>query len=138
METTVTTKQPRGLHVMLWIAQIVLGAMFLMAGYMKSFQPIEQLATTISWASDVPLFIRFIGVSELLGGIGLILPAALRIKTYLTWWAALALAFVMVLAVFYHLFRSEFAAIGTNLILLLLALFIVWGRTKGAPIESRI
>lgn len=130
-------KQSKAIHIILWIAQIILAAIFLMTGFMKSFQPIEELATTIPWVSSVPSgLVRFIGISELLGGMGLVLPALLRIKPKLTIWAAIGLATIMILAVLFHLSRGELAVIGMNMVLLLLAGFIAWGRLKKAPIHT--
>jgi len=77
----------KALHISLWIAQVILAAMFLMAGVMKSTQPIEQLGASMSWVNDFSAgMVRFIGISELLGGIGLLLPALLRIKLSLRRW----------------------------------------------------
>lgn len=77
----------KALHISLWIAQVILAAMFLMAGVMKSTQPIEQLGASMSWVNDFSAgMVGFIGISELLGGIGLLLPALLRIKLSLRRW----------------------------------------------------
>lgn len=109
-----------------------------MAGLMKASQPVEVLAESLPWVTSIPLaLVRFIGVSELLGGLGLLLPALLRIKPFLTTWAALGLALVMVLAAVFHTTRGEFPNIGMNLVLIGLALFIAWGRSKKAPIIAK-
>jgi uncharacterized membrane protein YphA (DoxX/SURF4 family) len=128
----------KGLHIALWIAQVLLAGMFIMSGFMKVSQPIDQLSQMLPWASQVPqALVRFIGISELLGGIGLILPAMLGIKPHLTAWAALGLLAVMLFATIFHATRGEFSAIGMNLILALIALFIARGRFKKAPITAR-
>jgi putative oxidoreductase len=109
-----------------------------MSGFMKVAQPIEQLSQMLPWASEVPAaLVRFIGISEVLGGLGLLLPALLRIKPQLTVWAALGLVAVMVFASIFHISRGEFSAIGMNLILAAVALFVAWGRAKKAPIQPR-
>ncbi len=83
----------------------------------------------MSWANDVAApFVRFIGVAELLGGIGLILPAIMGIQSWLTIAAALGLVVVMVSASFFHASRREYQNIGMNVVLLLLAAFVVLGR----------
>ncbi|MEU7871810.1 DoxX family protein [Dactylosporangium sp. NPDC049140] len=65
------------MNVTLWIVQILLGAAFVLAGVMKSTQPKEKLQPNLPWVEDLsPGTVRFIGVAELLGGLGLILPAA--------------------------------------------------------------
>ena len=141
MSTHSITNQPapsKALNIILWIAQVLLAGMFLMSGFMKVAQPIEELAKMLPWASQVPEgLVRFIGISEVLGGLGLILPSLLRIKPALTVWAALGLATVMIFAAIFHASRGEFSAIGMNVILSLIALFIAWGRSKKAPIQAK-
>ncbi len=136
--TTLETKTSKPLNIGLWIAQTILAAIFIMAGLMKSAQPIETIAESLPWVTNTPeALVRFIGLSELLGGLGLILPALLRIKPFLTGWAALGLATVMLLASIFHGTRGEFSGIGMNLILMAIALFIAWGRLKKAPIQPK-
>ncbi len=72
--------------------------------------------------------VRLIGVSELLGGLGLILPAATGIAVLLTPIAAACLAFVMVLAAATHIRRKEPPGVAVNAVLFLLAAFVAWGR----------
>lgn len=128
----------KALHIGLWVAQGLLGAMFIMAGAMKAIQPVDALVESLPWVTSVPEgLVRFIGISELLGGIGLLLPAILRIKPSLTVWAALGLAIVMVLAAAFHGSRGEFSAIGMNILLISIAVFIAWGRSKKVPILAR-
>ena len=99
---------------------------------MKSTQPVDALVQAgIAWASQVPLpLVRFIGISELLGAIGLILPAATKIKPTLTPLAALGLLTIMILAMAFHLSRGEAQALPINMVLGGLAAFVAWGRTK--------
>jgi uncharacterized membrane protein YphA (DoxX/SURF4 family) len=124
------------IHVSLWVVQVILAAMFIMAGIMKVFQPIEELSKMLPWVSQAPVaLVRFIGISELLGGFGLILPSLFRIRPLLTPYAALGLAIIMMLASIFHFSRGEFSMLGTTIFLLVLALFIAWGRIKKAPIE---
>ncbi len=132
------SKSPsKALHISLWIAQVLLAVMFGMAGLMKTFQPIDGLvASGMTWAADVPGLVRFIGISELAGAVGLILPAALRIKPILTPVAAVGLLVVMILAAGYHLSRGEPGA-STNFVLGAIAAFVAWGRFKAAPIAPR-
>jgi putative oxidoreductase len=138
MATIEQTKRPKGLHIALWVAQVLLALMFIMTGFMKLGQPIEELAKSLPWVTQVPAaFVKFIGISELLGGFGLLLPAALRIKPILTPWAAIGLAVIMVLASGFHLSRGESSVIGMNLVLAAIALFIAWGRFKKAPIYPK-
>ena len=86
------------MNTTLWIIQGILAAMFAMAGVMKSTQPIHKLVKTIKWADRFPLStVRLIGIAELLGAVGLILPWLLNIAPILTPVSATALAMVQLL-----------------------------------------
>lgn len=64
------------MNIALWVVQALLAIAFLMAGFQHGFQPLDKLANSIRWVRDVPpALVRLIGVSELLGGIGIVLPA---------------------------------------------------------------
>ncbi len=131
-------QRSKALHITLWIAQVILAAMFLMSGFMKLSQPIDQLSKMLPWAAQVPeALVRFIGVAEVLGAVGLILPSLLRIQPKLTPIAAVGLALVMLFAVVFHISRGETPMIGMNFILIAIAAFIAWGRFKKAPIASK-
>ncbi|MFK7980701.1 MAG: DoxX family protein [Saprospiraceae bacterium] len=131
-------KSNKGLNIGLWVLQVLLGLMFIAAGAMKASQPIEAMVADMPWVTSTPLeLVRFIGVSELLGGLGLILPSLLRIKPNLTVLAAIGLAVVMLLAALFHGSRGEFPAIGVNAVLMALFAFIAWGRSKKAPILAK-
>lgn len=128
-------KNNKAVNVVLWIAQVLLAMMFIMAGLMKATQPIEALAESLPWVTSTSSgLVRFIGFSELLGGLGLLIPSIFRFKPFLTVWAGLGLALVMILAAVFHATRGEFPNIGMNVVLLGLALFVAWGRSKKAPI----
>ncbi|MCU1277807.1 MAG: hypothetical protein JWM53_1353 [bacterium] len=117
------------LNLALWIVQIVVGAMFLLAGVMKSTQPIDQLAKRMKWVPALsPSTVRFIGISELAGGLGLIVPWATGIAPILTPIAAAALVVVMILAVGLHIKRHEWPEIVPGLVLGGLSAFVAWGR----------
>lgn len=136
--TMTNQKNNKAINITLWIAQSILAVMFIMAGLMKATQPVEALTEALPWVANTPLaLVKFIGISELLGGLGLLLPSIFRIKPSLTVIAALGLALVMVLAGGFHALRGEFPAIGMNVVLLAIALFIAWGRSKKAPIQAK-
>lgn len=118
------------MNTALWIAQGILAAMFAMAGVMKSTQPIDKLIKSgLNWTERVSVStVRIIGLSELLGAIGLILPWALGILPILTPVAAVGLAVIMVLAAIHHLKYKENKAIIFNVVLVLLAIFVAYGR----------
>ena len=127
----------KGWNIGLWVVQVLVGLMFVMAGFMKSTQPIEAMAANMPWVAELPALVRFIGISELLGGLGMILPAATRILPILTPAAGGGLVTVMILAAGFHLVRGEFSSIVANAVLGLLAAVVVWGRLKKAPIAPR-
>jgi hypothetical protein len=127
-------------HIGLWAAQIVLFVLFGMPGIMKTFMDPTALASMgIAWAADVPVwFLRFIGLCELAGALGMILPAATRILPFLTPLAALGFVVIQVLAIGFHAFRGETGqTLPMNVVFLALSLFVLWGRTRKAPIASR-
>ncbi|MGW5641008.1 DoxX family protein [Streptomyces sp. NPDC003832] len=87
------------------------------------------VASGMGWAGDVPSgMIRAIGVLEILGGIGLVLPAAIDVAPGLVPWAAAGLAVTMLGAAAVHGRRREHPMIGMNLILLALSVVVAWGR----------
>lgn len=120
------------MNIVLWIAQILLAGMFLAAGIMKYSQPIAKLAGKMSWVTHYkPGTVRFVGIAEVLGALGLILPWSTNIAPVLTPIAAVALAVVMVLAALYHFRQKEFSGITVNVVLLALAVLVAWGRFAG-------
>lgn len=117
---------------------MLLAIAFGFAGFTKLFGQMPELGEKMFWTKDVPLaLVRFIGASELGAAIGLLLPAATRVKPILTAWAGAGLATVMVLAIVFHLMRGEAPYITGPLILGLLASFVAWGRFTRAPIMPR-
>ena len=117
------------MNIALWIAQGLLAAMYLMAGSMKTFNTTKarQAMTWTQGRSDA--FIRFVGISELLGALGLIIPLITGILPWLTVLAAVGLTIIQVLAIFQeHLPKKEYNVIPVNIVLLALAVFVVIGR----------
>lgn len=143
MHATAAASQPAkprsmALHVGLWIAQVLLFALFAFAGFLKLTTPIEPLSQTVPWAAEVPLFlVRFIGLAELTGAIGLMLPSLTRIKPAFTPLAALGLLVIMVLAVGFHVMRGELSMVGSPILFGAVAGFVAWGRFRKAPIAPR-
>jgi uncharacterized membrane protein YphA (DoxX/SURF4 family) len=127
----------KALHITLWVAQVALALAFGMIGVTKlttSDADIIQQSGEIVEKYGVGL-IRFIGIAEVLAALGLILPAALRILPILTPLASLGLAIIMGLATALHASKGE--PIVTQMVFLLLTLFVVWGRFSKAPISAR-
>lgn len=121
------------MNIALWIIQVLLALLFLFAGGVKLIMPIEEMTKQMPVA--IPgLFLRFIGVCEVLGGLGLILPGLLRIKTWLTPLAAAGLVILMIGATAFSLKIGVTAAI-LPLVTGLLAAFVAYGRWRLAPAQ---
>jgi hypothetical protein len=118
----------------LWIVQGLLALLFLWAGGIKLVLPLEALAGPV----PVPgWFMRFIGVVEVLGALGLILPALLRIRPGLTPLAAAGLVILMLGAVGITLAGGDGAMALIPLAVGLLAAFVALGRWRLAPVPGR-
>ena len=114
----------------LWIVQGLLAVLFLFAGGMKLILPLEKLTGPI----PVPgLFMRFIGVAEVLGALGLILPGLLRIRPGLTPLAAAGLVIIMIGAIAVTLRGGDLVAAMISLVVDLLAAFVAYGRWRLTP-----
>jgi len=139
MTDKTNTDRSAGLNIALWIAQVGLLFMFGSAGYVKLFLPMDTLSEMMAWTSQVPEWLpRMIGVFELLGAAGVILPALTRILPFLTPLAALGFVAIQILAIGFHATRGETAqTLVLNVILLVVSAFVVWGRWKLVPIASR-
>ena|SRR5579883_1960605 len=123
------------MNIALWIVQILLALVFLMAGVMKASQPIEKLQKNMNWTKHVsPGFVRVVGVLEILGALGLILPVATHILPWLTPVAAIGLVLTMIGAIITHVRLKEAGQAAMPLVLLLLSLFIVLGYFVFVPI----
>jgi len=118
------------MDVALWIVAGVLAVVMLTSGLAKAVRPREKLVKSgMGWAADFsPNTVKLIGVVEVLGAIGLILPALLDIAPILVPLAATGLAVTMLGAVIVHVRRKEYLAMVPGVVLLLLALFVAWGR----------
>lgn len=122
------------MNVALWIAAGLLAAAFLAAGAMKLSQPKEKIAASMGWAQDFSAgTIKMIGTFEVLGAIGLILPALVNIAPVLVPLAAVGLVLIMIGAIATHLRRKESQPILVNVVLLALAAFVAVGRFWIAP-----
>ena len=125
------------MNLLLWIAQATLAASFIWSATMKLFQPADKLAEMWAWAADHPELVTLTGIVDLLAGIGLVLPALLRIQPKLTIYAAYGSVALMIAASIFHIARGETSKIGVNIFFALVAIFIAWGRQKKTPITSK-
>jgi uncharacterized membrane protein YphA (DoxX/SURF4 family) len=117
-------------NIVLWIIASLLALLFVAAGAMKLAQPKEKLAASgLAWTEDFsPGVVKLIGGLEVLAAIGLILPAVLDIVPVLVPLAAVGLIALMLGAAITHGRRKENQMIVANLILLILAAVVAWGR----------
>ena len=114
----------------LWVIQALLAALFLFAGGMKLVMPLEDLAGPV----PVPgAFLRFIGLAEVLGALGLILPGALRIRPGLTPLAAAGLVIIMIGAVGITLAGGDVTMVAVPGVVGLLCAFVGWRRWRDLP-----
>ena len=114
----------------LWIVQGLLALLFLWAGGTKLVLPLEKLTGPIPLPG---LFLRFIGMAEVLGAIGLILPGLLRIRPGLTPLAAAGLVLIMIGATVVTLAGGDIATAPIPLAAGLLSAFVAYGRWRLAP-----
>ncbi len=136
--TLSTAPVSKGTSILIWAVQVIGAALFIMSGAMKLFTPIPDLAAMMPWAGEYSAgFVRFIGVIDIAGGLGLLLPSLTRIMPRLTVIAAAACVLLQVLAILFHSSRGEFEVLPMNAVYIACALIVLWGRGRKAPIEAR-
>ena len=132
-----TSNNPsRGMIIGLWTAQVLIFLPFVIIGAMKIFMPVDQLAAMWAWPGEYPVwFLRGIGVIDVAGGVGVLLPALTKIKPGLTIVAAWCSLVLQICAIAFHFSRGEADHTPLNWILVGLLVFVLWGRTKVAPLR---
>ena len=123
------------MNVVLWILQVLLALAFLAHGWLFLAPPPE-IAAQMN-ASLPRWFQLFLGVAEVLAGMGLTLPGLTRIKPWLVVWAAGGIMIVMVSATVFHVVRGEISSAAITLVLLAMATFVAYMRQRVRPIPSR-
>lgn len=118
----------------LWTVQGLMAALFLFAGVMKLVMPIEAMEGPVAFPE---WFLRFIGVAETAGALGLVLPGLTRVRTELTALAAHGLVVIMVGATGTVLYSGEVAMASFPLVVGLLCALVAYGRTYVAPHRAR-
>lgn len=126
-----STRNPRGLNLLLWIVQAVLCALYLYTGWSKLAM------TPAALHHGVPRLFPFLGLCEFLGAIGLILPSLLRIATRLTPIAAAGLAIIMIGAIHALATGGPTSMLWLPISALVGDIFVLYGRTRLAPIDGR-
>lgn len=114
------------MNTALWVVQIVLAALYVMAGLWKVMGQGPMLENMMPGFSLA--LIRVVGAGEALVGLGLVLPAAARGWAGVAGWAGAILAAEAVVFVVYHLWHRAYMPAGASLILGILAAFVAWGR----------
>jgi uncharacterized membrane protein len=125
------------MHRLAWVVQVVLGVYFVAIGVMHFVVP-EGLPEQMAWMYDLPTWLHVAsGVAEILGGLGLVLPAATRIRPELTPLAAAGLAIVMLFAALWHVPRGEVPSIAFTLVLAAVLVWLARVRWRSHPITPR-
>lgn len=135
----ITSPAPsRALRIGLWIAQALIFFVFVASGLVKLLTPIPQLAAMMPWTGDhSEIFVRVIGLIDIAGGLGILLPALTRIPPGVTVLAAFGCTVLQIFALVFHISRGEAAVTPLNFVMLALAAFVLWGRAIKFPISSR-
>src|ERR1051325_2173738 len=120
------------MNLALWIIQILLALLFLFAGGTKLVMPIEEMTKQMPVAMP-GLFLRFIGVCEVLGGLGLVLPWLVGIRPGLTPLAAVGLLIIMIGATATTIIIGQVVTSILPLVVGILCLFVAYGRWRLAP-----
>ncbi len=123
------------MNIVLWIIQILLALLFLFAGVTKLLPIMTMPPPPPNMWMPPMWFLKFIGLCELLGGLGLVLPGLFRRQQYLTVLAAIGLTIIMIGAVAVTIMTLGVAAAVTPLIVGILCAFVAYGRSKLSPLN---
>jgi putative oxidoreductase len=123
------------MNIVVWVIQVLLAVAFIAHGLLFLVPPpdiaVQMNETMPRW------FQLFLGVAEILAGIGITLPGLTRIQPWLITWAAGGIIIVMVSAAIFHAVRGEFSSVLINLVLLAMAAFVAYVRHRVLPIRAR-
>lgn len=123
------------MNILLWVLQILLALVFAAHGWLFLAPPPD---IKVQMDANLPQWFQlFMGIAEVAAAIGLILPGLTRVKPFLVTWAAIGIIIVMVAATGYHAVRGEYSSSVITFILLLMAVFLAYGRTRLRPIRAR-
>ncbi len=122
------------MNIALWIVAGVFGIAYVAGGIIKLTMPYEKYAAKLGWPEDfTPGNVRFMGVVEILGGIGLFLPGLVGVAPILVPVAASCMALYMAGAITERLRRAEYKELLGDLLFLAAMIFIAWGRFAIEP-----
>jgi uncharacterized membrane protein YphA (DoxX/SURF4 family) len=123
------------MNTLVWILQVLLAVAFVAHGWLF-LSPPGELVDEMN-ASLPRWFQLFLGVAEVLAGVGLTLPGLTRILPWLVTWAAVGIMIVLVSATVFHVARSEMSSAAITLVLLGMATFVAYVRHRVLPIPAR-
>ena len=130
-----TKERKKTMGIALWIVRSLLALAFLLTGWTKAVTPVGRLGSYKAWVTATPVaLVRGIGIAELVGAIGLILPVLTGMVPWLTIAAAIGLAVVMASAAVFHAARKEYRELALTLALLVVVLFVVVGHVIWVPL----
>lgn len=119
------------MKILLWIGQVLLAVAFAVSGFTKAFTSQAELAESMAWVESFPAFaVTAIGVAELAGAVGLILPALTGVLEILTPLAAVGLALTMLGAVILHMSHADWGIAAIPAVLGVLSAVVAWGRFR--------
>ena len=123
------------MNVVLWLLQVVLALVFLAAGVAKLVRPKEALLDRMGALRDYhPAVVKLIGLVEVLGALGVVVPLAVGVAPGLVPWAALGLASVALAAAVLHAERRDYAPLPVHAVLLVMAVTVMVGRSADVPL----
>ncbi|MET9342373.1 DoxX family protein [Nonomuraea sp. NPDC003804] len=123
------------MSIVFWVFQGLLAVLFLLAGGLKIFAPLEAISGIMPWVEDFSRpQVAGIGILEVCGAAGLVLPGVTRIAPVLTPVAAIGLVILMAGATITHLGRGEAHLVGGNIAVMVVAAIVAWGRLTSWPL----
>jgi uncharacterized membrane protein YphA (DoxX/SURF4 family) len=116
------------MNIALWIVQGLVALGFVYSGWLKAFQ-YEKAKASWGWVKNVSKeFVVFIGLVELLGVLGIILPDATNVSPVLTPIAAIGLAAIVLFGALFHVKRKEYREISVNIVFFVFTVFVAISR----------
>jgi putative oxidoreductase len=120
------------MNIVLWILQVLLAVVFVAHGWLF-LAPSPEIAEQMN-ASMPRWFQLFLGVAEVLAGVGLTVPGLTRILPWLVTWAAVGVMIVSASATVFHLVRGEISSAAITAVLLAMSTFVAYMRHRVLPI----
>ena len=127
----------RLLHIVLWIAQALLGATFAALALLKLLSTPDRLVEIMAWTENTPTWAVYtLGTLELIGAFIVAAPAVTRTPQRIVGWTAAVFAALMGTSSLLHLLRGELRMVPVTLAIAALSAFVAWGRITHKPLEA--